>query len=70
MSVPWGLNVGDMLGHWPLPAKLTVEAMEPIDLRKRFGRHPDVDEIYAELTSTMQAKLDELTADRRLPLLG
>jgi 1-acyl-sn-glycerol-3-phosphate acyltransferase len=70
LSIPWGLNVGDMLGHWPLPAKLTVEAMEPIHLRERFGRDPDVDEVYEELTSTMQSKLDELTDERRLPLLG
>ena len=42
LSIPWGLNVGDMFGHWPLPAKLTVEAMEPIHLRERFGEDPDV----------------------------
>jgi 1-acyl-sn-glycerol-3-phosphate acyltransferase len=70
LSIPWGINVGDMLGHWPLPAKITVEAMDPIELRKRFGRHPDVDEIYEHVTSTMQAKLDELSAERRLPVLG
>ena len=29
---PWGLNIGDMLGHLPLPAKITVEALPPIDL--------------------------------------
>jgi 1-acyl-sn-glycerol-3-phosphate acyltransferase len=70
LSIPWGLNVGDMLGHWPLPAKLTVEAMEPIHLRERFGRNPDVDEVYEQLTETMQAKLDELSDERRLPLIG
>lgn len=70
LSIPWGLNVGDMLGHWPLPAKLTIEAMEPIDLRERFGRHPDVDEVYEYVTTLMQEKLDELSAERRLPLIG
>jgi 1-acyl-sn-glycerol-3-phosphate acyltransferase len=70
LSIPWGLNLGDMLGHWPLPAKLTVEAMEPIHLRERFGRHPDVDEAYEEITAVMQEKLDQLSDERRLPLLG
>ena len=58
-----------MLGHWPLPAKLTIEAMEPIDLRERFGRHPDVDEVYEHVTAVMQEKLDE-PAEQRLPLIG
>lgn len=70
LAVPWILNVGDMLTHWPLPAKITVEAMEPIDLRERFGRDPDPDEVYDHVTGTMQAKLDELSAERRLPLIG
>ncbi len=70
LSIPWGLNIGDMLGHWPLPAKLTVEAMEPIDVHDRFGRNPDVDEVYDYVTRVMQIKLDELSAERRLPLIG
>jgi 1-acyl-sn-glycerol-3-phosphate acyltransferase len=70
LAIPWGINVGDMLGHWPLPAKITVEAMEPIRLRERFGRHPDVDQVYEQVTGVMQAKLDQLSAERRLPIVG
>ena len=70
LAIPWGINVGDMLGHWPLPAKITVEALEPIDARKRFGKSPDLDEVYDELTGQMQAKLDELMAERSLPVIG
>ena len=70
LSIPWGLNVGDMFGHWPLPAKITVEAMEPINLRERFGDDPDVDEVYEHVTGVMQEKLDQLSAERRLPLVG
>ena len=40
LAAPWGLNVGDMLGHIPLPAKITVEALPPIDLREEFGPSP------------------------------
>jgi 1-acyl-sn-glycerol-3-phosphate acyltransferase len=70
LSIPWGLNVGDMFGHWPLPAKITLEAMEPINLRERFGDDPDVDAVYEHVTGAMQKKLDELSAERRLPLVG
>jgi 1-acyl-sn-glycerol-3-phosphate acyltransferase len=70
LSIPWGLNIGDMFGHWPLPSKIKVEAMEPINLRERFGEDPDVDEVYDHVTGVMQGKLDELSGERRLPLVG
>ena len=70
IALPWGLNVGDMLGHLPLPAKLTVEALPAIDLQEEFGPEPDVDEIYDHLMRTMQETLDALASERRLPVLG
>ena len=48
---PLGLNVGDLLGHIPLPAKITVEVLAPIDLRAQFGDEPDVDEVYDHVTT-------------------
>jgi 1-acyl-sn-glycerol-3-phosphate acyltransferase len=70
LSAPWGINVGDMLGHIPLPAKITIETLPPIDLRAEFGEDPDVDEIYDHLIRLMQDTLDSLAAERRLPVLG
>jgi 1-acyl-sn-glycerol-3-phosphate acyltransferase len=70
VAIPWGLNVGDMLLHWPAPAKITIEAMDPIDLKERFGPEPDVDEVYDHVTAEMQGKLDELCDERRLPFVG
>jgi hypothetical protein len=70
LSIPWGLNVGDMMGHIPLPSKICIQVLPPINLRKEFGRNPDVDEIYDELTRRMQAALDSLAAERRLPVIG
>src|SRR5436305_2888423 len=69
-AIPWGLNVGDMLGHWPLPAKLTMKALPAIDLRERFGRNPDIDEVNEYVLGTMQATLDSLAEERRFPLIG
>lgn len=70
LSVPWGLNIGDMMGHIPLPAKITIETLPAIDLRAEFGPEPDVDEIYDHLIRLMQDTLDSLAAERRLPILG
>ena len=70
IAAPWGLNVGDMLGHIPLPAKITVEVLPSIDLREHFGPDPDVREVYDYVTATMQETLDALAAERRLPIIG
>lgn len=70
LALPWGLNVGDMLGHLPLPAKITMEVLPPIDLRAEFGADPDLDDVYEHLMRTMQDTLNALAAERRLPILG
>ena len=70
LALPWGLNIGDMLGHIPLPAKITVEALPPIYLREEFGPEPDVSEVNEHVLRLMQETLDALAAERRLPVIG
>jgi 1-acyl-sn-glycerol-3-phosphate acyltransferase len=70
LSLPWIVNIGDFLGHLPLPAKITIQVMEPIDLRERYGSDPDRSEVYDDITWVMQEQLTELAAQRRLPVLG
>jgi 1-acyl-sn-glycerol-3-phosphate acyltransferase len=70
IALPWGVNVGDMLGHIPLPAKITIETLPAIDLREEFGPDPDVDEVYDYLIRLMQDTLDALASERRFPVLG
>ncbi|HEX2015424.1 MAG TPA: lysophospholipid acyltransferase family protein, partial [Solirubrobacteraceae bacterium] len=70
LALPWGLNVGDMLGHIPLPAKITVEVLPPIHLREEFGPNPDLDEVYDHVMRTMQETLDALASERHLPVIG
>jgi len=65
---PFGLTMGGV--NIPLPAKVTAQVLEPIDLRARFGRRPDRDEVYDHLTTIMQGTLDRLAAERRWPILG
>jgi 1-acyl-sn-glycerol-3-phosphate acyltransferase len=70
LALPWGLNVGDLAGHLPLPAKITIQVLEPIDLRAEFGDDPDLDGAYDAIVGRMQATLDDLAAERRLPVIG
>ncbi len=70
LSLPWGLNIGDMLGHIPLPAKITIETLPAIEVRAEFGSEPDVDEVYEHLMSLMQDTLETLATERRMPILG
>ena len=65
IALPWGLNVGDMLGHIPLPAKITMQVLEPIDVSGM-----DVDEAYELVIGEMQTALTALDEERSLPVLG
>jgi 1-acyl-sn-glycerol-3-phosphate acyltransferase len=70
VGLPWVINVGDMLGHVPLPAKITIQVLQPINLRERYGNEPDLDQIYDDVLSSMQQVLTALQEERRLPVLG
>ncbi len=70
LALPWGLNVGDLLSHLPLPAKITTDCLPAIDLEERFGPDPEVDEVYDAVVAEMQDALTRLAAERRLPLVG
>jgi hypothetical protein len=70
VALPWGLNVGDLFGHVPLPAKVTVEVLDPIDLQQRYGPSPDVGAVYKDVVGLMQRTLDELAVHRHWPVIG
>jgi hypothetical protein len=56
--------------RFPLPAKISIRVLKPIDLRERLGRRPDVDDGYKLVTSTMQRTLTRLGNERTLPVVG
>jgi 1-acyl-sn-glycerol-3-phosphate acyltransferase len=70
LALPWGVNVGDLLGHVPLPAKLTIQVLPPLDLRERLGMHPDLGDAYDDVIAVIQRGLDDLSAERRIPIIG
>ena len=69
IALPFGLQVGP-LPHVPLPSKVTIRILAPINIRERYGDDPDVDEIYTDLLASMQETLTALQRDRRLPVIG
>ncbi len=72
LQFPWGLSTPATPGL-PLPAKITIQVCEPLDW-SRFGPEgardqATIDHCYHELTSVMQAALDQLARERPRPLL-
>src|SRR5215213_338283 len=67
---PLGINLLDLPGRIPLPAKITIEVLPPIDLTERFGENVDVDAAYEEITDEMQESLSGLSEERTLPVVG
>lgn len=54
----------------PLPTKIVTQVSEPIDVAARSSEDSAVDRIDAQVRSVMQAALDRLASERRLPVLG
>jgi 1-acyl-sn-glycerol-3-phosphate acyltransferase len=70
LGPPIGATILDLPIRFPLPAKISIRVLKPIDLRERLGRRPDVDEGYKLVTSTMQRTLTRLGNERTLPVVG
>lgn len=66
---PFGLSLV-VPPNIPLPAKIVMKVLPPIDIVAEFGEDPDIDEVDAHVRRVMQRALDELAAERRLPVLG
>ena len=59
-----GHQHSDLAGHIPPPAKIVVEALDPIVV-------DGDDEVVAEkVVASLQAAVDRLAAERRFPVIG
>jgi 1-acyl-sn-glycerol-3-phosphate acyltransferase len=66
---PFGLSAV-LPVNLPLPTKIVMQVLEPIDIVAQFGEDPDIDAVDAHVRGVMQAALDKLAEQRRFPLLG
>ncbi|MCX4243298.1 lysophospholipid acyltransferase family protein [Paraliomyxa miuraensis] len=68
LAAPWGVLAGPTcaLPYLPLPAKVTVQIGHAIEAEET----PCIDRLYTRVEATMQDMLDELYAERMLPIVG
>lgn len=69
VGFPFGLIPYGLL-NVPLPAKIVTQVLESVNIDAQFGERPDVDEVDAHVRSVMQTTADQLTRERRYPILG
>ena len=69
LSAPFGVTL-PFSPFIPLPAKITISYLPPIDLRATYGDDPDLDKVYDDVVGQMQDVLTALQAERKLPVLG
>jgi 1-acyl-sn-glycerol-3-phosphate acyltransferase len=70
VGFPFGVSLFVLPPNLPLPSKIVTRVLEPINIRKKFGRNPDIAEVDAYVREVLQAGLNELAAARRFPVLG
>jgi 1-acyl-sn-glycerol-3-phosphate acyltransferase len=66
----FGFPFGPLVPNLPLPSKVIIQMLEPIDIVAEFGNDPDVAAVDAYVRSVMQTALDGLARQRRWPILG
>jgi hypothetical protein len=69
VGFPFGLSAV-VPPNVPLPTKIVMQVLAPIDVRAEFGEDPDTDEVDAHVRRVMQKALDTLAKERRLPVIG
>jgi 1-acyl-sn-glycerol-3-phosphate acyltransferase len=70
IAPPFGISLLDIPARLPLPSKITIEVLPPIDLAERFGEDPDYERVYEEVTGDMQDVLSRLQEQRSVPVVG
>src|SRR6201986_2659438 len=69
VGFPFGLSPV-LPGKVPLPTKIVMKVLEPIDVIAQFGEEADIEAVDAHVRRVMQKALDKLAKERRLPLIG
>ena len=70
LAPPFGISLMELPTRLPLPAKITIEVLPPIDLEERFGPNLNHDRIYEQVTAQMQRTLSKLQEERTAPVVG
>ncbi|CAM5744336.1 lysophospholipid acyltransferase family protein [Mycolicibacterium aubagnense] len=69
VGLPFGLSAV-LPFNIPLPSKIVMQVLPPINIEAEFGAEPDIDAVDARVRTVMQEALDKLAEERRFPVLG
>lgn len=69
VGLPFGL-LPPLAPFVPLPSKIAIQYLPPIDLRATYGDDPDLDEVYDGVVARMQDVLTAMQQRRRFPVIG
>lgn len=69
VGLPFGLSAV-LPFNVPLPSKIVMQVLPPINIEAEFGAEPDIDAVDARVRTVMQEALDKLAEERRFPVLG
>jgi 1-acyl-sn-glycerol-3-phosphate acyltransferase len=73
VGAPFGLSLEVLPMHIPLPSKIRIEILDPIDVGNDSDKENDaeyVDSIYKEVEQSIQAGVNRLAAKRKFPIFG
>jgi 1-acyl-sn-glycerol-3-phosphate acyltransferase len=70
LGPPLGVTILDLPLRVPLPAKISIEVLDPIDLGRELGSSGEVGDGYDLVTCAMQETLTRLSEERTLPVVG
>lgn len=69
LSIPWGLTLGPVFPYVPLPVRITIEVLEPIQFERSGDKAADdpeyVRQCAAKVELKMQETLTRLTKERK-----
>jgi 1-acyl-sn-glycerol-3-phosphate acyltransferase len=69
LGLPTGLIPG-VLPHWPLPSKIVIQFLSPIEVTKRDVAEDRVRATYDRVIGVFQKELSKLARKRKRPVIG
>ena len=73
LGAPFGITIEAFPMHIPLPSKIRIELLDPIDVSKDTDKENDqvyVDQLYKKVERSIQAGVNRLAAKRKFPVFG
>ena len=73
LGLPFGITVEAFPMHIPLPSKIRVELLDPIEVSQDSDKENDqdyVDKLYTAVERSIQAGVNRLAAKRKFPVFG